>query len=190
MPSGSFENSRLYQTIKNGISLFNGLVIALPISIAITFILWIVIKIIEKKCQLESKIRQVIIQRKRWILAFVFYISLLVQMGILSREIGSTREIVLIPFKTPGGSNLIFLYSLANLVIFIPFGIIVPKVFHSINKVWKMLLVTLATSIAIEAIQYILACGTSEVEDVIMNVAGGIVGYLIIRVIYNKKESK
>ena len=53
-----------------------------------------------------------------------------------------------------------------------------------------MALVAFMTSVVIEIVQFILSCGYSEVEDVIMNVAGGVIGYLIIRVIQNKKESK
>ena len=83
---------------------------------------------------------------------------------------------------------MVVLYSLANLVIFIPFGILVPKVFHGVNTVWKMALVTLMTSVLIEIVQFILSCGYSEVEDVIMNVAGGVIGYLIIRRIGKKKK--
>ena len=147
-------------------------------------------KIIQTKSSPESEVVQIITERKGWILGLGFYIAILIQMGVISRTPGSVSEMVWIPFQTSGGSSLIVLYSLANLVIFIPFGILVPKVFRGVNSVWAMALVTLMTSVLIEIVQFMLACGYSEVEDVIMNVAGGVIGYLIIRVIQNKKESK
>lgn len=112
----------------------------------------------------------------------------MVQVGVLSRTLGTMRTIVWVPFRTPGGDNLIVLYALANLVLFIPFGVLVPKVFHSVNAFWKIILVTLVTSVCIEVIQYVLACGYSQVEDVIMNVAGGVVGYLLLRLVERRKK--
>ncbi len=52
-----------------------------------------------------------------------------------------------------------------------------------------MALVTFVTSVCIEMVQFMLACGYSEVEDVIMNVAGGVVGYLIIRLVEKEKSN-
>lgn len=189
MLSGSFETSRLFQTIRNGGAMLRKLIMVLPISFAVTLICWLIMKLIEKKCVTENKLKALIIERKRWILGFVFYISIMVQVGVLSRTLGTMRTIVWVPFRTPGGDNLIALYALANLVLFIPFGVLVPKVFHSVNAFWKVILVTFVTSVCIEMIQYILACGYSQVEDVIMNVAGGVVGYLIIQKIGRQKEN-
>ena len=189
MTSGKFENSRLFQTIRNGGGLFKEMAKVLPVSIVITIIIWIVLRIISKKCSAESKIKQIVDERKNWILGLGSYVSILIQMGILSRPIGSEKAIKWIPFQTPGGSNLIFLYALANLVIFIPFGILVPKVFHGVNAWWKIFLVAFVASLCIEVIQYVLACGVSEVEDVIMNVAGGVVGYVVVRGIKTKNHN-
>lgn len=190
MLSGSFETSRLFQTIRNGGAMLKKLIMVLPISFAVTLICWFIMKLIEKKCVTENKLKVLIIERKRWILGFVFYISIMVQVGVLSRTLGTIRTIVWVPFRTPGGDNLIALYALANLVLFIPFGVLVPKVIHSVNAFWKIILVALLTSVCIETIQYILACGYSQVEDVIMNVAGGVVGYLIIKFIEKRKNEK
>lgn len=190
MLSGSFETSRLFQTIRNGGAMLKKLIMVLPISVAVTLICWFIMKLIEKKCVTENKLKVLIIERKRWILGFVFYISIMVQVGVLSRTLGTMRTIVWVPFRTPGGDNLIVLYALANLVLFIPFGVLVPKVFHSVNAFWKIILVTFVTSVCIEMIQYILACGYSQVEDVIMNVAGGVVGYLIIKFIERNKNER
>lgn len=187
---GNIFNSRLFQTIRNGGAMLRKLLMVLPISMVVTLLCWLIMKLIEKKCLADNKLKQLIIQRKRWILGFIFCISVLVQVGVLSRTLGSIRTIVWVPFRTPGGDNLVALYALANLVIFIPFGILAPKVFYGINTLWKIILVTLVTSVCIETIQYILACGYSQVEDVIMNVAGGLIGYLIIKLIEKRKNEQ
>ncbi len=174
-------HAHLKQIWLNSGALLKTLLVAIPVGIVVLAILWGIIKLIEKKAPQESRIVTIIKERKGWILGLGFYISLIIQIVIFSRPFGSTRIVNWIPFRVPGGRNLILLYSLANAIIFIPFGILVPKVFRGINTVWKMALVTFITSVCIEIIQYILACGYSEVEDVIMNVVGGVIGYLIVK---------
>ena len=173
-------HAHLKQIWLNSGALLKTLLVAIPVGIVVLAILWGIIKLIEKKAPQESRAAAIIRERKGWILGFGFYISLIIQIVIFSRPFGSTRIVNWIPFRVPGGENLIVLYSLANAIIFIPFGILVPKVFRGINTVWKMVLVTFITSVCIEIIQYVLACGYTEVEDVIMNVAGGTIGYWAI----------
>ena len=182
--------ARLNQIWENGGTLFGKLIIAIPVGVIVLLVMWGVMKIIQTKCSPNSKAVEIITERKGWILGLGFYIAILIQMGVVSRTPGSISEMVWIPFQTPGGDYLVVLYSLANLVIFIPFGVLVPKVFHRVNAVWKMALVTLMTSVLIEIVQFMLACGYSEVEDVIMNVAGGVIGYLIMREVVKKISKK
>ena len=180
--------ARLNQIWENGGALFGKLIIAIPVGVIVLLVMWGAMKIIQTKCSPDSKVVRIITERKGWILGLGFYIAILIQMGVISRTPGSISEMVWIPFQTPGGDYLVVLYSLANLVIFIPFGILVPKVFRRVDSVWAMALVTFMTSVVIEIVQFMLACGYSEVEDVIMNVAGGVIGYLIIRRIGKKKK--
>ena len=183
-------HAHLKQIWLNSGALLKTLLVAIPVGIVVLAILWGIIKLIEKKAPQESRIVTIIKERKGWILGFGFYISLIIQIVIFSRPFGSTRIVNWIPFRVPGGRNLIVLYALANLIVFIPFGILVPKVFRGVNTVWKMALVTFIISVCIEIIQYILACGYSEVEDVIMNVIGGAIGYLIIKAIGKTNDKR
>ena len=181
-------HAHLKQIWFNSGALLKSLLIAIPVGIVVLVVLWGVIKLIEKKTSQDSRVASIIRERKGWIQGFGFYISLVIQIVIFSRPFGSTRIVNWIPFQVPGGKNLILLYSLANAVIFIPFGILVPKVFRGVNTLWKMILVTFITSVCIEIIQYVLACGYSEVEDVIMNVIGGIVGFIVIKSLNGTKK--
>ena len=181
MTSEQLFKAHLNQIWENSGSLFGKLIIAIPVGMVVVLIMWGVVKIIQTKCSQDSKVVRIITERKGWILGLGFYIAILIQMGVISRTPGSVSEMVWIPFQTSGGSSLIVLYSLANLVIFIPFGILVPKVFRGVNCVWAMALITFMTSVLIEIVQFMLACGYSEVEDVIMNVAGGVIGYILAK---------
>ena len=188
MTSEELFKAHLNQMWTSGSALVKKLIVAIPVGIIVLVVIWGIIKIVEKNCSKDNRVASILTERKGWILGLGFYLSLLIQMGVLSRPFGSTRMVHWIPFNIPGGGYLVAVYVAANALIFIPFGILVPKVFYGVNTLWKMIIITFITSVCIEVIQYVFACGYSEVEDVIMNVVGAAIGYLIIRKIDNDEK--
>ena len=74
-------------------------------------------------------------------------------------------------------STLFIKNVLGNIVLFIPFGIFVS---HFIKKrnVLYILFLSIVTSFSIEFIQYKIG-RTVDVDDIVLNVVGGIIGYFI-----------
>jgi glycopeptide antibiotics resistance protein len=62
-----------------------------------------------------------------------------------------------------------------NLLVFIPFGLLLGVNFKRI-AFWQKLIVVLFFSITIEVVQFILAIGVTDITDVIMNTFGGLFG--------------
>ena len=46
---------------------------------------------------------------------------------------------------------------------------------------WRLLIVVFGFSVAVEALQFILAIGTTDVTDVVTNTFGGLVGIVLYR---------
>lgn len=66
--------------------------------------------------------------------------------------------------------------NIQNVLLFIPFGVLFP------GKRWKWLLITvLLFSVAIEVIQYGFNLGWCEVDDVICNVVGAVIGFGLLK---------
>ncbi|MGI6004836.1 MAG: VanZ family protein [Christensenellales bacterium] len=68
-----------------------------------------------------------------------------------------------------------------NFFMFMPLGILMPMVFPKINRVYKVLLITLLLSATIEVVQFLLpdlgrCC---DVDDTINNVAGACAGFAL-----------
>ena len=62
--------------------------------------------------------------------------------------------------------------NIKNILVFIPFGILFPV------KRWNVTLIAvLAFSVSIELIQYAFALGWCEVDDVISNAVGAMIGF-------------
>ena len=75
------------------------------------------------------------------------------------------------------GSNLFMLNVVGNIVIFIPFGFFVTYYLKT-KKIILPLIVTAIVSTCVEFIQ--LGIGRSfDVDDIILNLAGSIIGFLI-----------
>lgn len=174
--------AQLQQMFNGGRRMFVVLLESLPASIIVAIITWLILSKLEKK-------HEALRRKKKAATGLAFYITLLLQMGILLRPFGSEQGIKWVPFLTPGGSYLILLYSVANCIIFIPLGILLAITFrNTLNSVWKIAIVVFLFSLLVETIQYIFACGYSEVEDLIMNVVGGIIGYLCVKRLDRKRR--
>jgi glycopeptide antibiotics resistance protein len=80
------------------------------------------------------------------------------------------RKLNLVPFAWARESEMI-----ANIVAFIPFGVMLGVNFKPLTVKQKIAAI-FAFSLALEAIQYALAIGVSDITDLIMNTLGGLVG--------------
>ncbi|HHO0100358.1 TPA: VanZ family protein [Clostridioides difficile] len=123
---------------------------------------------------------------------FLVYILMIIRI-ILFRDVpiyaifkGTFRTVNLIPFYTIYqfivDSNIDFMKATVNIIenigIFIPMGIFLPIVCKNLNK--KTIIITIIlVSLAFELTQYIFALGNSDIDDVILNSLGGIIGITI-----------
>lgn len=119
---------------------------------------------------------------------FAFYLAFLIKLLLLSRPLGSQRSINVVPFAsithylTGGPARSAFGNVVGNALIFIPIGAYLAF-FRSRAKVWKNILVVVGVSVAVELIQDILAIGSSDIDDVILNSVGGSAGILAVKLV-------
>ena len=77
-----------------------------------------------------------------------------------------------------------------NVVVFIPVGLLICIAFKQMTW-WKVLLIGCGISVTIETLQFFLMRGFSEVDDVMHNTVGCIMGYIIysilVRIFINTK---
>ncbi len=123
---------------------------------------------------------------------FGFYLLLLA--AILFRSYVGERSLNLIPFQTIGGyladlagaahlrafalQNL-----LANIVIFVPLGVY-AVLLNRDKRVWKNLLIVLGATVLAEAVQTVFKLGHGDIDDVILNCLGGLLGILFCKGLY------
>lgn len=113
---------------------------------------------------------------------FATYLALLLGGTILSREIGLYGTEDFIPFwsyyEVFARRNVdIGMQMLANVILFIPWGIIIPIAFPRMRRfVWNVV-ASVIFSAMIEVVQLLFECGRCELDDVIHNTLGAVIGY-------------
>ncbi|MDD3821425.1 MAG: VanZ family protein [Bacilli bacterium] len=112
-------------------------------------------------------------------LLFLVYILLLFQIVTWQDVPLSTKN--LIPFKEISrytiGSPLFYRNVVGNLLMFIPYGFFVTY-YLKLKKIWPVFILTLIASLSIEYTQLIIG-RVFDVDDVILNVVGALVGYFL-----------
>lgn len=71
---------------------------------------------------------------------------------------------------------------LGNIEAFIPLGIMAPMIFRYLRGTWLgLFLLAFLLSASFEVTQLVLSIGTFDVDDVILNVTGALIGYTVFR---------
>ena len=66
-----------------------------------------------------------------------------------------------------------------NVVAFIPLGYFLPTVYPKYRKWWKTILFSFLFLLAAESIQLVSMLGVFDVDDIILNLAGCLLGYFV-----------
>ena len=112
---------------------------------------------------------------------FVAYLVLLTWLVLWKLQMpyvgeGALRHIKLVPFvpTAEDGASEPF-EVIANLVLFVPFGLYLGLVAPSWHW-WKLAGVVAGSSLALEITQWVLSVGSCDITDLVVNTAGGLAG--------------
>ena len=119
---------------------------------------------------------------------YIFLLCWLVlfKFGFSISDMRRIREINLIPFRYTNvvGGDLFWLEPLFNVMVFLPFGILLKELNYDVKFGF---LIFLLVSLFFETIQYILSIGVSDTTDIITNVIGGVVGMVVVNILNKNK---
>lgn len=89
-------------------------------------------------------------------------------------------------FRYPLFSKLFFKNVIGNMLMFLPYGFFVSY-FLKINKARIIFILSTIVSITIETTQLIIG-RVFDVDDIILNVIGGILGYFVYQILHRIKD--
>lgn len=124
-----------------------------------------------------------VLYKETFMFAFLLYALLLFYVVTFQDVNYGTNNFI--PFKEilryEVGSKVFIKNIVGNIILFIPFGFFVAHLMKS-KKLYPTLVVSMITSIVIEYTQ--LKIGrTFDIDDIILNISGGFLGYLIYIII-------
>ena len=88
------------------------------------------------------------------------------------------------------GVMYFFRNLIGNIVIFAPFGILLPCAFDRCAGLWKTALLGFLTSLMIESCQLIAKVGIFDIDDLILNTSGAVIGYIIYKTLIIKLKKR
>ena len=117
----------------------------------------------------------------RWssVLLLIEYVFLVFCSTVIFRPTGETRQYDFHPFWSYSRPDLL-VENIMNVIVFIPIGLLLGCAFKQTTW-WKALLIGCSISVTIEALQFWFMKGFSEVDDVMHNTVGCIVGYILVK---------
>lgn len=150
----------------------------------------------------------------KWIsLIFFVYLLFVIRMIVFKYPMSQIQEIVaswqknviweglgtanFIPFKTikmyiryydlPGLRSFSNLFG--NILIFIPIGMLMPMAHKASRNVWVMLANAFLFVLGIEVFQLFSAFGAFDVDDIILNCFGVLIGRAVYQILVRKKDN-
>lgn len=93
-------------------------------------------------------------------------------------------------FLRASNPDLVRINIIGNIVMFVPWGLGLPLLWKNFQSVWKVMLMSLFLPVCIESIQLFVG-RTVDVDDVILNFAGGVLGgllYLMLKHLFPKSD--
>lgn len=137
--------------------------------------------------------------KKKELTKFLFFIYLIVLVWIVLFKLSfsidnipSYRAINTRPFHDALNHPIRTREVIDNILIFIPFGIFISIVNYKKNFILNLFLIFL-TSLSFEVIQYVFSIGSTDINDLITNTLGGLVGiifYWILKKVLGHKAVK
>ena len=150
--------------------------------VVVTVIVLVTIRLIYL---LKNK-EHIVLYKEIFMLTFVVYILCLFQIVTIQDTVSwSTNNFV--PFKEimryDFGTTLFFKNIIGNILLFLPFGFFVSYILKS-KDVILPLIISIICSISVETVQLYIG-RVFDVDDIILNVLGGIAGYFVYKGVHN-----
>ena len=110
------------------------------------------------------------------------YIFIIFRIVFLCREPGSRKDTSIVLLETWGHTFHMHAMFVENIIMFIPFGVLLPLLFKKFRNGWVCVLTGFICSCSIEIVQHITQTGYLQLDDVVTNTMGALLGWLAWKV--------
>lgn len=94
------------------------------------------------------------------------------------RLLGHSRQVL----RRIAAMNLI-----GNIVMFLPLGVLAPLLWPRLRRLWLLLLISCGVIAAIELLQLVTLLGSCDVDDLLLNLLGVLLGWCLLQLFSRRK---
>lgn len=121
--------------------------------------------------------------------SFFMYVVIILFITFLSRESGSRVGLDLSLLSTWGINDRNNAYVIENVLLFIPYGFVSAWAIHPARRIWFCTLWGFLSSLAIECMQLLTGRGYFQLDDILTNAIGTVIGYILFRCILHEERT-
>jgi glycopeptide antibiotics resistance protein len=140
-----------------------------------------------------------------YLILFALYLVILFYLLFFSEKMGRTvvteqyrynltlfREIRRFYNLRHSETKMFLLNIFGNVAAFVPFGYLVPKLKQRSTSFFFTALFSFELSLCVELLQLVFKLGCFDVDDLLLNTLGGMLGYLIYRIMhyFNRRKKR
>ena len=115
--------------------------------------------------------------------AFWIYVSVMLIITFFSRESSGRQRLDLELFSTWGINDRNNAFVIENVLLFVPYGFLAGFAFGRYRRFLPCLALGAATSLGIETLQLVTGRGFFQIDDILTNTLGAVVGFLLYRLL-------
>ena len=130
------------------------------------------------------------VRRELRLLLRTGYLAALAEIIALRGGSGSVRALRLVPLQTTleelrAGAWPFAYHAAGNMIWFVPLGMILSRR----RTIWQTLAIGAAVSLGLEAMQWMLGTGVSDVDDVLLNALGALLGAALYQALRGRSKT-
>lgn len=153
--------------------------------------LFLVVEKARRKCFGRCTEAQAAGHRRLWVLFLcIVYSIVILNLTFFSREPGSRVGVTIEIFGTWGNTAMSHAFFIENILLFIPFGILFPYAFPPLRRLPFCMLEGFLFSVFLELMQFITGRGFCQLDDVLTNTVGAMIGWACYRIWEKRRERK
>ena len=138
-----------------------------------------------------------------WRLAFLIYCGLMLWL-LFGQRLGTSSwsdNVNFEPLKTirlyitllQGSDGYLvrhaFINLAGNVIMFVPIGYLLPRIWRKFRSFFGVFIITVIFIVLVESLQFFTGLGSCDVDDLILNVPGAMIGYLLWKLTGRKAKN-
>lgn len=122
------------------------------------------------------------------VVLFYIYFAVILILTLFSRESGGSQVFDLQLFSTWGINDRNNAFVIENVLLFVPYGFLSSLAFKGMRRISACAAFGAATSVGVECLQLVTGRGFFQLDDILTNTAGTVLGCLAYLILFRKKR--